>query len=151
MLIPFGMTIEIVGNKYKTLFGLLYKVPFSLGEVIIGLLAIGVGDYATFQWVLSIPIFILAFLSIWIVPESPRWLIKKKRYSKATNIVNNAAKFNKVCCSLLFPHRLHLIENRILHIDNKKRIQIFSDRIVPSFAQWSRRRLEKGKWTEQKQ
>ena len=96
MLIPFGMTIELVGTKYKTLFGLLYKVPFSLGEVIIGVLAIGVGDYVTFQWVLAIPIFVLALLSIWVVPESPRWLIKKRKYAKAKKIINNAAKFNKV-------------------------------------------------------
>ena len=101
MLIPFGMTIEIVGTKYKTLFGLLYKVPFSLGEVIIGLLALGVKDYVTFQWVLAIPVVVLAILSIWIVPESPRWLIKTRKYEKAKSIVNNAAKFNKVSSSKL--------------------------------------------------
>ena len=96
MLIPFGLGIELVGNKYKTFFGLFYKIPFAIGEVIVGLLAIGIRDYVTFQWVLAIPVLIVAILSVWIVPESPRWLIKKNECMKALKIVNNASKFNKV-------------------------------------------------------
>ena len=95
MLIPFGLGIELVGNKYKTFFGLFYKIPFAIGEVLIGVLAIGIRDYVTFQWILAIPVLITAVVSIWLVPESPRWLIKKHKLDKATKVVNNAAKFNK--------------------------------------------------------
>ena len=97
MLVPFGLIIELTGNKYKTIVGMLYKIPFALGEVIIGLLAIGVRDYVTFQWILAIPCFLIALLCIWILPESPRWLIKKKKYNEARRVIESAAKFNKVC------------------------------------------------------
>ena len=96
MLIPFGLGIELVGSKYKTFFGLFYKIPFAIGEVLIGVLALGIRDYVTFQWVLAIPVLITAVVSIWLVPESPRWLIKKNKLDKATKVVSNAAKFNKV-------------------------------------------------------
>ena len=97
MLVPFGLIIELTGNKYKTIVGMLYKIPFALGEVIIGLLAIGVRDYVTFQWILAIPCFLIALLCIWILPESPRWLIKKKKYNEARRVIESAAKFNKLC------------------------------------------------------
>ena len=96
MLIPFGLVIELVGNRYKTIAGLFFKMSFPLGEVIIGLLAIGVRDYVTFQWILAIPCLILAALTLWIIPESPRWLINKKKYKEAKKVVQSAAKFNKV-------------------------------------------------------
>ena len=93
--IPFTLNVELVGNKYKTIAGLLYQTPFALGEIVIGLIAIGVRDYRWFQTALAIPC--VAMLGLYfIIPESPRWLIKKGKYKEAQKIIKSAAKFNKV-------------------------------------------------------
>ena len=97
-----------MGNKYKTFFGLFYKIPFALGETIIGLLALGIRDYVTFQWILAIPIFIIAIVCTCIVPESPRWLIRKNNQTKAEKIVTSAAKFNQVNVDMI--HRNSTVE-----------------------------------------
>ena len=92
---PFTLNVELVGNKYKTIVGLLYQLPFAIGEIIIGLIAIGVRDYEMFSIVLAIPCFVMLGL-YFIIPESPRWLIEKKRYKEAASVIKSAAKFNKV-------------------------------------------------------
>ena len=93
--IPFTLSVELVGNKYKTIVGALYQVPFALGEILIGLAAMGIRDYRWFQTVLAIPCILMLGL-YFIIPESPRWLITKKRYKEAQEIIESAAKFNKV-------------------------------------------------------
>ncbi|XP_048240247.1 organic cation transporter protein-like [Haliotis rufescens] len=47
------------------------------------------------QLVLSTPT-ILFLTYYWFMPESPRWLISKKRYAKADAVIRHAAKVNKV-------------------------------------------------------
>ena len=93
--IPFTLNVELIGSKYKTIAGLLFQVPFALGEILIGLAAWGIRDYRWFQTALAIPCLIMLGLYI-IIPESPRWLITKKRYKEAQEVIKSAAKFNKV-------------------------------------------------------
>ena len=68
---------------------------FVVGEVIIGIVAIFVRDYKTFQVVLSFPCFVL-LVAYYVIPESPRWLLAKHRYLEADDVVMKAAKFNNV-------------------------------------------------------
>ena len=93
--VPFNLSIELVGNKYKTAVGLIFHVPYSIGQVILGVVAIWVRDYRIYQIVLSIPCFLLLGL-YFVIPESPRWLIAKKKYTEAVTVINRAEKFNKV-------------------------------------------------------
>ena len=93
--VPFNLCVELVGNKYKTPVGLIFHAPYSIGQAILGLIAIGVRDYQVYQIVICIPVFLLLGL-YFIIPESPRWLIAKKRYPEAAKLIKNAAKFNKV-------------------------------------------------------
>ena len=93
--IPFTLNVEIMGDKYKTIVGLLYQVPFAIGEVLIGLAAIWIRDYRWFQTALAIPCFIMLGL-YFVIPESPRWLISKKKYKEARKVIEKAAKFNNV-------------------------------------------------------
>ena len=41
-LIAFGLSVELVGSKRKTLVGNMIQVPFAIGESIIGLVAMGI-------------------------------------------------------------------------------------------------------------
>ena len=96
LVLGLGNCVEIVGLKYKTLAGLVSHIPFPIGEIIIGLLAMNVRDYSTFQWILSIPCFIMGILLIFLQSESPRWLIKRKKYAKASAVIQHILKFNKI-------------------------------------------------------
>ena len=84
-----------MGNKVKTRVGVIFHKPYAIGTILLGLIAIGVRDYQIYQIVICIPVFLLVGL-YFVIPESPRWLIAKKRYPEATKIIQHAAKFNKV-------------------------------------------------------
>ncbi len=56
---------------------------------------------ATFQIVTSAPLFLIALI-VFVIPESPRWLLKTGKYDEFVKIVQRAAKFNKVgICKIL--------------------------------------------------
>jgi OCT family organic cation transporter-like MFS transporter 4/5 len=98
--VPFNLCVELVGNKYKTPIGLIFHAPYSIGQAILGLIAMWIRDYQTYQIVISIPGFLLLGL-YFIIPESPRWLIAKKRYSEAAKVIKCAQTYNKVSELLL--------------------------------------------------
>lgn len=94
-IVPFVITVEIVGDETKTLWGNLIQVPFAIGEALVSTIAIGVHEYKTFLLVTSVPFF--ALLLLWFVlPESPRWLIATGRHKQAKAVIEKAAKINKV-------------------------------------------------------
>ena len=109
--IPFTLNVELVGLKYKTIVGLLFQVPFAIGEILIGLCAMYVRDYRWFQTALAIPHAVMLLL-YFVIPESPRWLIQKKKYKEARKIIERAAKFNKVDYSNVFSSYL-IVKNTI--------------------------------------
>ena len=94
-LISFGLSVELVGNKRKTLIGNLIQAPFAFGEAIVGLAAMGLSDWQKLQIAISAPIFGLLVL-YFVLPESPRWLIATGKYKEAKETINKAAKINKV-------------------------------------------------------
>lgn len=103
-LIPFSLSVELVGSKKKTLVGNMVQAPFAIGEAILGLLAYAIRDWRILQICCSAPLFALLGL-YFIIPESPRWLIATGRYEEAKKIIQQAAKWNKVTLS---PHLLKI-------------------------------------------
>ena len=61
----------------------------------IGLIAMGVKDWTTFHMAAGFPLLGLLVL-FFILPESPRWLIAKKKYTQARATIEKAAKINGV-------------------------------------------------------
>uniref|UniRef100_A0A3Q3WYI3 Solute carrier family 22 member 3 n=1 Tax=Mola mola TaxID=94237 RepID=A0A3Q3WYI3_MOLML len=85
---------EIVGVEYRRTVGILYQMFFSLGNLLLPLLAYFIPDWRWLQVVFSVPY--LFFLSYyWFIPESPRWLISQRNSSKALEIAEAMAKENK--------------------------------------------------------
>ena len=70
-------------------------MPFAFGEAIDGLVAWALDEWWVYQIAISAPLFGMLVL-YFIVPESPRWLIAKGRYKEAKNVIERAAKINKV-------------------------------------------------------
>ena len=89
------LNVELVGNKYSSMTGIFYGIPWALGEIFLALLAMGIRDYRWYQTVLAAPMVVMIGISFFI-PESPRWLISKKKYKEAQDIITKAANFNKV-------------------------------------------------------
>ncbi|KAG8011506.1 Solute carrier family 22 member 2 [Nibea albiflora] len=88
------MLTEIVGMEYRRTVGILFQMFFSVGNLLLPLLAYYITDWRWLQVVISAPY--LFFLSYhWFMPESPRWLASQKKYSKALKITEAMAKENK--------------------------------------------------------
>ena len=71
-MVAFGLAVELVGQKYKTLVGMLFNVPYSLGEVALGAAAAaGVRNWRNLHIAFGIPAFVMLAFT-WFIPESPR-------------------------------------------------------------------------------
>ena len=92
---PFTLVVETIGQKWMTPVGILFQTPFAIGEIYIGLIAMGVKDWTTFHMAAGFPLLGLLVL-FFILPESPRWLIAKKKYTQARATIEKAAKMNGV-------------------------------------------------------
>ncbi len=103
----FGLSIELVGSKRKTLVGNMTLVPYSIGECIFVLFALKFKQWWKLQVAVSLPLFLLLGL-YFVLPESPRWLIAKGKFAEAKKTIEQAAKVNKVKLS---PHLLEFDNN----------------------------------------
>ncbi|XP_060907568.1 solute carrier family 22 member 2-like [Labrus mixtus] len=85
---------EIVGVEYRRTVGVLYQMFFSVGILLLPLLAYYITDWRWLQVVITIPY--IVFLSYyWFIPESPRWLLSQNKKAKAVEITEAMAKENK--------------------------------------------------------
>uniref|UniRef100_A0A3B4X0Y7 Solute carrier family 22 member 3 n=1 Tax=Seriola lalandi dorsalis TaxID=1841481 RepID=A0A3B4X0Y7_SERLL len=85
---------EIVGVEYRRTVGVLYQMFFSVGILLLPLLAYFITDWRWLQVVITVPYII--FLSYyWFIPESPRWLLSQNKKTQAVKITEDMAKENK--------------------------------------------------------
>lgn len=85
--------MEMIGTKYRELVSVLFHIPFSMGYLLIPLIAYYIRDWQHLQFALSIPsIFLLSYY--WLIAESPRWLLTVGRVEESAKILEKAAKMN---------------------------------------------------------
>ncbi|CAG00151.1 unnamed protein product [Tetraodon nigroviridis] len=89
-----GFVTEIVGVEQRRFVGIFYQMFFSISFLIIPLLAYFITDWRWLQAAFCLPsiIFVCYY---WFIPESPRWLVSQKKFSKAYEITNAMATENK--------------------------------------------------------
>ncbi|XP_022063705.1 solute carrier family 22 member 2-like [Acanthochromis polyacanthus] len=85
---------EIVGVEYRRTVGILFQMFFSVGVLILPLLAYFVTDWRWLQVIITAP-YIFFLVYYWFVPESPRWLLSQNRPAQAQEITGAMAKENK--------------------------------------------------------
>ncbi|NXF92159.1 S22A3 protein, partial [Eubucco bourcierii] len=90
---------EIVGSDQRIV-GIVIQIFFTLGIMILPGIAYLVPTWQGIQLAISLPNFFF-LLYYWVVPESPRWLLTRKKGEKALKIMHNIAKHNGKCLS---PH-----------------------------------------------
>ncbi|CAG00152.1 unnamed protein product [Tetraodon nigroviridis] len=89
-----GFVTEIVGVEQRRFVGIFYQMFISISFLIIPLLAYFITDWRWLQAAFCLPsiIFVCYY---WFIPESPRWLVSQKKFSKAYEITNAMATENK--------------------------------------------------------
>lgn len=87
--------MEIIGVKWRELICVLYQIPFNVGHLMLPLFAYFIRDWRTFQFAVSIPS-VLLLSYYWLIPESPRWLFTTGRVNESIEVLEKAAKCNKL-------------------------------------------------------
>uniref|UniRef100_A0A3B4B4I9 Solute carrier family 22 member 3 n=1 Tax=Periophthalmus magnuspinnatus TaxID=409849 RepID=A0A3B4B4I9_9GOBI len=89
---------ELVGVEFRRTVGILYQMFFSVGILLLPLLAYYITDWRWLQVVITVP-YILFLSYYWFIPESPRWLLSQNKKDKAVEITEAMAKENKMTLS----------------------------------------------------
>lgn len=91
----FVLCFEMVGRSKRVAASVVLNYFYSLGGALTGMIAWLVKDWVLLLiWISVPPILFVSYY--WFVPESPRWLLAKKRHQKALVIIQKAAKLNGV-------------------------------------------------------
>ncbi|KAG4070582.1 hypothetical protein HA402_011969 [Bradysia odoriphaga] len=91
----FILGMELVGRKKRAIGSVIISFVFSMGQVVLGLIAMYVRKFRILQRIIYIPTF-LVLSYIWVIPESIRWLLSKGRNREAVHVIQRAAKINGV-------------------------------------------------------
>uniref|UniRef100_A0A4W3H4Q2 Solute carrier family 22 member 3 n=1 Tax=Callorhinchus milii TaxID=7868 RepID=A0A4W3H4Q2_CALMI len=84
---------EIVGLEYRRTAGILNQMWFSIGMMILPAVAYFIQDWRNLQLAATIPNFL--FLSYyWLIPESPRWMLTRRKNAEAMKVLQTMAKRN---------------------------------------------------------
>uniref|UniRef100_A0A8C3P218 Major facilitator superfamily (MFS) profile domain-containing protein n=1 Tax=Cyanoderma ruficeps TaxID=181631 RepID=A0A8C3P218_9PASS len=67
---------------------------FAIGQMMVAGLSYGIHNWRLLEIAGSAPLFAL-FFYIWVLPESPRWLVTKGRIEEAKKVLQKAAATNK--------------------------------------------------------
>ncbi|KPP73731.1 hypothetical protein Z043_107170, partial [Scleropages formosus] len=84
---------ELVGVEYRRMVGVLLQMFFSVGILILPLIAYLIPNWRWLQVAITVP-YILFLLYYWFIPESPRWLLSQNNIRKAVHITGQIAKEN---------------------------------------------------------
>uniref|UniRef100_A0A8C8RJN3 Solute carrier family 22 member 3 n=1 Tax=Pelusios castaneus TaxID=367368 RepID=A0A8C8RJN3_9SAUR len=84
---------EIVGSDQRRIVGIVIQIFFTIGIMILPGIAYLIPTWQGIQLAITLPNF-LFLLYYWAVPESPRWLLTRKKGEKALKILHTIAKHN---------------------------------------------------------
>uniref|UniRef100_A0A672PUB7 Solute carrier family 22 member 3 n=1 Tax=Sinocyclocheilus grahami TaxID=75366 RepID=A0A672PUB7_SINGR len=93
-MVGYVLITELVGVEYRRTVGVTYQMFFSLGILILPLLAYFIPNWRWLQVVFTIP-YICFLTYYWFIPESPRWLLSQNKRKEALEITKAIAKENK--------------------------------------------------------
>uniref|UniRef100_A0A672HPN9 Solute carrier family 22 member 2 n=1 Tax=Salarias fasciatus TaxID=181472 RepID=A0A672HPN9_SALFA len=88
------MITEMVGVSHRRAAGMVYQLFFSLGLLVLSLLAFLIPDWRWLHAVSSAP-YAFFLLYYWLTPESPRWLLSQNKMAEAVTLIHAVAKENK--------------------------------------------------------
>lgn len=84
----------MVGPKYRVVTSATCSSLFAVGQVILGSVAWIVQPWRYMIMALHIPCFLI-IVYYWILSESVRWLLSKRKYNEAKTVLEKVARINK--------------------------------------------------------
>ncbi|XP_053693290.1 carcinine transporter isoform X2 [Sabethes cyaneus] len=91
--IPFIIALELVGPNYRSFVTVMTCTFYTFGLMMLAGVTYLIRDWVELTLYTSVP-FLLYFLYLIIMPESPRWLLMKGRLEEALKILEQMAKVN---------------------------------------------------------
>jgi len=92
----FTFLLEFVGgNKWSTIVGMGFEYFWVLGWLTLAVWAYLIRDWRNLVFYTSIPS-LGSIVLIWLVPESPRWLVARGRLEEAEEVVRQGAEVNRI-------------------------------------------------------
>ncbi|KAG0717956.1 Organic cation transporter protein [Chionoecetes opilio] len=85
--------VEASSIRHRSIVGIMFSVPFALGNMLLPGVAYLVRDWRHLHLAISVPVILLIANTI-ILPESPRWLLQKGRWTEAEKELQRAARWN---------------------------------------------------------
>lgn len=73
------LALELVGPNYRSFVTVMTCLFYSLGIILLAGVTYLVRDWVVLSYVTNIP-FILYYIYLWFLPESPRWLLTKGKH-----------------------------------------------------------------------
>ncbi|XP_069991073.1 organic cation transporter protein [Penaeus vannamei] len=86
--------LEVCEIKYRSVVGILIGLPWAFGTMAWGGVAFQVRDWRWLQRCVILP-FALYIPLVFIMDESPRWLIVRGQFDRARRVLQRAARWNK--------------------------------------------------------
>ncbi|XP_032686039.1 solute carrier family 22 member 3-like [Odontomachus brunneus] len=90
------LSLELFPARSRTLVALIMQISWSIGLVLLAVLSYMIPDWRILQLAVSVPTAITV-LYIWIIPESPRWLLARGKSTEADMALERIAKYNGCC------------------------------------------------------
>ncbi|EDW67543.1 organic cation transporter-like protein [Drosophila virilis] len=94
-LVAYVIAMEMVGPAKRLYAGIFVMMFFSIGYMLTAAFAYFIHDWRWLQIGLTLP-GLLFMCYYWIIPESVRWLLSKGRKADAIQVIQKAARFNRV-------------------------------------------------------
>ncbi|XP_072486099.1 solute carrier family 22 member 4 isoform X2 [Notamacropus eugenii] len=99
--VAFILGTEILGKSVRIIFSTLgVCIFFAIGYMLLPLFAYFIRDWRMLLLALTVP-GVLCVPLWWVIPESPRWLLSQGRIKEAEDIIQKAAKMNKVTAPVI--------------------------------------------------
>ncbi|XP_011702190.1 PREDICTED: organic cation transporter protein-like [Wasmannia auropunctata] len=93
------LSLELFPARSRTLVALIMQIFWSIGLVLLAVLSYMIPDWRILQLAISVPTAITV-LYIWIIPESPRWLLARRKLTEADMALERIAVYNSCCIGL---------------------------------------------------
>lgn len=124
-IIAYILLIELTTSIHATCVGNLALVTFTLGEMLVAGMAYLCRHWLLLKWATTI--YLIALVPyLFFIPESPRWLLTKRRYNELETMLRGMARLNQQAESKWFPFYRYMIENHRKQKDDnaKNKIQL---------------------------